>query len=94
MVITLQWCSSLPMESATGDSRDLIGSESLCGLDVHSLCICYDCEDYCSSEIPNSGSRGCLQLFCQPLELLFSYWVALPSLDVRICVWSYCNLLC
>lgn len=35
-----------------------------------------------------------LSLFCLTLGLFFSYWLALSSLDVRICVWSYCSFLC
>lgn len=38
---------------------------------------------------------ACLHLFCLLLEHFTpSYWVALPSLDVRICAWPYCICLC
>jgi hypothetical protein len=38
--------------------------------------------------------KGLSLTFLPAFETLFSYWVALSSLDMTVCVCSYYNLLC
>ena len=55
------------------------------------LHICYSGVASCFYRTPNSGDGVSLTLL-PALET--SYWVASPTLDMRVCVWSYCILLC
>lgn len=48
---------------------------------------------YCSGQTPVSESGGCLLPFYSFLRPFSYYWIASPSLDVRVCAWSYCILL-
>ena len=67
---------------------------ALYGTDLGPLYIYYGCVAQDSCRIPISGNRICPWLFSLTLEPFSSYCLALSSLDVRICVWSYCRFLC
>jgi hypothetical protein len=60
------------------------------GSSVYKLWLC--CFVFLSA--PSSESGGSLQLFYLHLGPFSSYWAGLSSFDKRVCVWSYCNLLC
>lgn len=91
------WSSIQENQGRTqGGLRDWSGymSQRLHGSALGPLHICYGCVPWCSCGTPNSASGRCLWLFCQLLGPFSSYWVALPSLDMRVTAWSYCILLC
>lgn len=67
--------------------------KSLHGSVLGPLHICYDCWLGIWGD-SWQWEWGCLWLFCLLLESLSSYWVALYSLDMRVCAWYYCILLC
>lgn len=54
---------------------------------------CYGCQPV-FWEHSWQGDWGCLCLFCLLLESLSTYWVASPTLDVKLCAWSYSIVLC
>jgi hypothetical protein len=58
------------------------------------LYICYGWAARCSCGHPNSGNRGCLWLLFLLVGRLSSYRASFSCLDVMLCSWSYCSLLC
>lgn len=66
---------------------------SLPGSVPYPLHMCYGCWLTVLGRLLSVKGGGCLLPFYPFLRPFSYYWIASPSLDMRVCAWSYCILL-